>query len=249
MQYTSRAADRGRSKGVSRGTDQDRMARFGARRPRRRLRQDPPPRVRRSRRAGSARPAGRVRAAPRERSAAGLGEERDRRVPVPRRRRLHRRRRRVQLRQRDHRRTARERVADPADQLVRHRATPGRVLLPARQRRLRRRCRARRRLAEAPRPRARRGVERDLAERRGVLPVLPPGVPAPRRQHRRGRDREPEPRRTSRRISTTCARSSADALVYMGYGMLAAKGLLREALDKLGVGPAAHHGHRRSCSI
>ena len=37
--------------------------------------------------------------------------------------------------------------------------------------------------------------------------------------------------------------------VYMGYGMLAAKGLLREALDKLGVGSAAHHGHRRSCSI
>ena len=43
-----------------------------------------------------------------------------------------------------------------------------------------------------------------------------------------------EPRR---RTSTTCARSSADALVYMGYGMLAAKGLLREALDKLGWDP------------
>ena len=63
-------------------------------------------------------------------------------------------------------------------------------------------------VAEAQRPRARRGAERDLAERRGVLPVLPPGVPAPRRQHRRGRDREPESRRTSRRTSTTCARSS-----------------------------------------
>ena len=41
---------------------------------------------------------------------------------------------RVQLRQRDHGRPARERVADPADQLVRHRATSGRLLLPARQR-------------------------------------------------------------------------------------------------------------------
>ena len=29
----------------------------------------------------------------------------------------------------------------------------------------------------------------------------------------------------------------------MGYGMLAAKGLLREALDELGVGPAADHEH------
>jgi len=29
----------------------------------------------------------------------------------------------------------------------------------------------------------------------------------------------------------------ADALVYMGYGMLAAKGLLREALDELGWDP------------
>ena len=43
-----------------------------------------------------------------------------------------------------------------------------------------------------------------------------------------------EPRR---RTSTTCARSNADALVYMGYGMLAAKGLLREALDQLGWDP------------
>ena len=49
-------------------------------------------------------------------------------------------------------------------------------------------------VAEAQGPRARRGAERDLTERRGVLPVLPPGVPAPRREHRRGRDREPEPR-------------------------------------------------------
>ena len=86
-------------------------------------------------------------------------------------------------------------------------------------------------------PRARRGVERDLAERRGVLPVLPPGVPAARHQHRRGRDREPEPGEPRRRTSTTCARSNADALVYMGYGMLAAKGLLREALDELGWDP------------
>ena len=31
--------------------------------------------------------------------------------------------------------------------------------------------------------------------------------------------------------------AGADALVYMGYGMLAAKGLLREALDKLGWDP------------
>ena len=92
-------------------------------------------------------------------------------------------------------------------------------------------------VAQAQRARAGRGAERDLAERRGVLPLLPPGVPAPRRQHRRGRDGEPEPGRTSRRTSTTCARSSADALVYMGYGMLAAKGLLREALDKLGWDP------------
>ena len=107
---------------------------------------------------------------------------------------LHRRRRRVQLRQRDHRRAARERAAGAAHQLVRHRAAAGRLLLPARQRRLRRRRRARRRVAEAQRPRARRGAERDLPERRGVLPLLPPGVPAPRHQHRRGRDGEPEPR-------------------------------------------------------
>ena len=74
-----------------------------------------------------------------------LGEERDRRLPVPRRRGVHRRRRRVQLRQRDHRRSARQRAAGAADQLVRNRAAPGRLLLPARQRRLRRRRRARRR--------------------------------------------------------------------------------------------------------
>ena len=80
-----------------------------------------------------------------------LGEERDRRLPVPRRRGLHRRRRRVQLRQRDHRRAARQRAAGAADQLVRHRAPAGRLLLPARQRRLRRRRRARRRVAEAQR--------------------------------------------------------------------------------------------------
>ena len=45
------------------------------------------------------------------------------------------------------------------------------------------------------------------------------------------------PEQPRRRTSTTCARSNADALVYMGYGMLAAKGLLREALDKLGWDP------------
>ena len=39
--------------GASRGTDQDRMAGLGARRTRRRLRQDPPARVRRGRRAGA----------------------------------------------------------------------------------------------------------------------------------------------------------------------------------------------------
>ena len=38
--------------------------------------------------------------------------------------------------------------------------------------------------------------------------------------------------------------ANADALAYMGYGMLAAKGLLREALDELAVGPAADHEHR-----
>ena len=92
-------------------------------------------------------------------------------------------------------------------------------------------------VAEAQRPRARRGAERDLAERRGVLPVLPPGVPAPRRQHRRGRDREPEPRRTSPTNLDNLRQVEPDALVYMGYGMLAAKGLLREALDKLGWDP------------
>ena len=131
------------------GTDQDRMAGFRTRRARRRLRPDPPARVRRSRGAGAARPPGRVRAARRERPAAGLGQERDRRLPLSRRRGLHRRRRRVQLRQRDHRRSARQRAAGPADQLVRDRAAAGRLLLPARQRRLRRRRRARRGVARS----------------------------------------------------------------------------------------------------
>ena len=36
-------------------------------------------------------------------------------------------------------------------------------------------------VAEAQGPRAGRGAERGLAERRGVLPLLPPGVPPPRR--------------------------------------------------------------------
>ncbi len=30
----------------------------------------------------------------------------------------------------------------------------------------------------------------------------------------------------------------------MGYGVLASTGLLRDSLDKLGLGPAPHHGHR-----
>ena len=51
---------------------------------------------------GLARPPVRVRAARRERAAQRVGAERDRRVQVPGRRGLHRRRRRVQLRQRDH---------------------------------------------------------------------------------------------------------------------------------------------------
>ena len=55
--------------------------------------------------------------------------------------------------------------------------------------------------------------------------------------HRRGRDREPEPRAPRRRTSTTCARSTPTRSSYMGYGMLAAKGLLREALDELGWDP------------
>ena len=51
-------------------------------------------------------------------------------------------------------------------------------------------------------------AQRDLAERRGVLPLLPPGVPPARRRDRRGRDRQPDPRRPRRRTSTTCARSN-----------------------------------------
>ena len=48
---------------------------------------------------------------------------------------LHRGRRRVQLRQRDHRRAVGERAPGAAHQLGGHRSAPGRVLLPARQRR------------------------------------------------------------------------------------------------------------------
>ena len=39
-------------------------------------------------------------------------------------------------------------------------------------------------------------------------------------------------------------RVEPDALVYMGYGMLAAKGLLRDRARRARVGSAAHHGHR-----
>ena len=67
-----------------------------------------------------------------------------------------------------------------ADQLGGHRAAAGRVLLPARQRRRRWRRRARRGVAEAAGPPTHRGAERDLTERRGVLPVLPSGVPSAR---------------------------------------------------------------------
>ena len=140
---------------------------------------------------------------------------------------LHRGRRRVQLRQRDHRRPARQRAAGAAHQLVRNRTSPRRLLLPARQRRLRRRRRARGRVAEAPGPRPRRGAERDLTERRGVLPLLPPGVPPPRREHRRGRDGVPVARTNLAENLDNLRQVDADALVYMGYGMLAAKGLLR----------------------
>ena len=66
----------------------------------------------------------------------GFGEERDRRIQVPRRRGLHRRRRCVQLRQRDHRCAAGERAAGAVDLVGRYRAAAGRLLLPARQRRL-----------------------------------------------------------------------------------------------------------------
>ena len=71
-------------------------------------------------------------------------------------------------RQHDRRRAARTRAAGPLDQLVRNGATPRRVLLPTRQRRLRRRRRACGRVAESQRLRPGRRAERDLAERRGV---------------------------------------------------------------------------------
>ena len=57
-------------------------------------------------------------------------------LQVPRRPGLYWHRRCVQLRQRDHRRPARQRAQDPTDQLGGHGAIGRRLLLPARKRRL-----------------------------------------------------------------------------------------------------------------
>ena len=61
-------------------------------------------------------------------------------------------------------------------------------------------------------------------------------MPPAGRLHRRGRDREPDPRRLAANLDNL-RQVDADALAYMGYGMLAAKGLLREALDELAWDP------------
>ena len=222
-----RSDDEGKGESLH-GRNQDRVAGIGPRRAGRGLRQDPSDGLRRGHRAGPAGPAGGVRPASRERPAPGLGQERHRRIPMAGRSGLHRRRRRLQLGQRHHRGPAGQRAAGAAGQLVWHRPVPWRLLLSAGQRRLRRRRHLDRGLAETPWARAGCRAERDLAQRGGVLPVLPPGVPATRRGRRRGGNRLPDTSRSDRQPSTTYGEIEPDALVYMGYGMLAAKGLLRD---------------------
>ena len=48
---------------------------------------------------------------------------------------------------------------------------------------------------------------------------------------------QPDAGATSPRTSPTCGAVEADALAYMGYGMLVAQGLLRPALDEIGWDP------------
>ena len=64
-------------------------------------------------------------------------------------------------------------------------------------------------------------------------------MPAPRGEHRRSRDGEPDPGE-SRTNLDNLRQAGADALVYMGYGMLAAKGLLaRHSTSWAGTRPAS----------
>ena len=167
-----------------------------------------------------------------------LGEERDRRLPLPRRRGLHRRRRRVQLRQRDHRRPARQRAPGAAHQLVRapsgSRATTASgsatatvggdaaLVVGVAEAQGHERVAV---LSEiSPNGEEYFRFFRQECRRRGVR------IAAVETVSQSPDDLADEPRQPARR-------SSADALVYMGYGMLAAKGLLREALDELAWDP------------
>ncbi len=213
------------------------------RRARRQLRQDPPDGLRRGGRVGDPRPSVRVRAARRERTAQRFGSQRDRRVPIPGRRGLHRCRRRVQLRQRDHRRAPRQRAAGAAHQLGRHRTSAGRVLLPPRERRRRwRRC-ARRRVVGEAGTHPRRGAERDLAQRRGVLPVLPPGSAPTWHLDRSGRVGEPEsgaPRRQPRPPAPGRRRRAG----VHGLRDVGGEGPTARGARRARVGPPADHGHR-----
>ena len=180
----------------------------------------------------------RVRPPRRARAAARLGQERDRRLPVPRRRGLHRGRGRVQLRQRDHRRRR-----SPTS--CRCRSSAGAA--PTGSRASTASGSATATAAVTPRSSS-RGSKRQGHTRVAVLSEISPNgeeyfryfrqecrrhdVSASPRS-RRCRSRRP----TSPSTSATCARVDADALVYMGYGMLAAKGLLRRALDELDWDP------------
>ena len=130
----------------------------------------------------------------------------------------------------------RQPAACAADQLVRHRAIPRRLLLSAGERRLRRRRRPHRRLAQA-----------HGHLRAAVLNEISPNGEEYFRYFRQECRRRGVAVAAVETVSQTPAdlaahlrqlqRQEADALVYMGYGRLAAQGLLRGALDELGWDP------------
>ena len=141
---------------------------------------------------------------------------------------------------------ARQCAAGAADQHVRHRCLPRRVLLPAGQRRRRRRPRADRQLAQAPGPSAGRGDQPVLADRRGVLPLSSARSAAGWASRSPRSRRSPTPRRIDElaEIFGRLRAANADALAWLGYGGLVVSDTVRQALDKARLGSAAHHDDR-----
>ena len=216
------------------------------RRPRRRLRPDPPARLRRGDRRGVLDRPYEFVLHPENGLPTRLGEERDRRVQVPRRRGLHRRRRRVQLRQRD-------RVGPLANELqvpliswcgterfqgdycfrLGNGDVGGDAALVVAW--LKRKGYERVAVLSEISPNGEEYFRffRQECRRRGIV-------------DRRGRDGEPEPDDLADNLDNL-RQVDADALVYMGYGMLAARGCCaRRSTSSAGTRPASWAP--RSCS-